>query len=105
MSVRISPLCLGLACARSLCNPSIRTSLSRSACLFISRNTPLRKLTTTASDMNSIASSFQADASGNPPKQMAEIPTLKLNDGSEIPMVGLSEYRLLRGRRVEIPAC
>ncbi|KAI0394955.1 aldo/keto reductase [Xylariaceae sp. FL0594] len=38
--------------------------------------------------MNSIAGSFKPDASGASPKQMGHIPSLKLNDGHEIPMLG-----------------
>ncbi|KAI1381448.1 Aldo/keto reductase [Hypoxylon crocopeplum] len=38
--------------------------------------------------MNSIGSTFQPDASGGAgPKQTGSIPTLKLNDGNEIPML------------------
>jgi len=37
--------------------------------------------------MNSIGSSFQPDASGTAPKQGPFLPTLKLNDGNEIPLV------------------
>lgn len=37
--------------------------------------------------MNSIGSTFQPDASGTPPKQGPFLPTLKLNDGHEIPLV------------------
>ncbi|KJZ80371.1 hypothetical protein HIM_00221 [Hirsutella minnesotensis 3608] len=36
--------------------------------------------------MNSIGSTFNPDASGSAPKQTDDIPTLKLNDGNEIPM-------------------
>lgn len=38
--------------------------------------------------MNSIASSYEPDASGKTPKQLEYIPNLKLSDGNEIPMVG-----------------
>ncbi|KFA66656.1 hypothetical protein S40285_03064 [Stachybotrys chlorohalonatus IBT 40285] len=38
--------------------------------------------------MNSAAATFQPDASGTPPKQVPYIPSLKLNDGNEIPMLG-----------------
>lgn len=37
--------------------------------------------------MNSIGSTFEPDASGASPKQLPYIPSLKLNDGNEIPMV------------------
>ncbi|KAM4059897.1 aldo/keto reductase family protein [Hirsutella rhossiliensis] len=37
--------------------------------------------------MNSIGSTFEPDASGDPPKQTTSLPTLKLNDGNEIPML------------------
>lgn len=42
------------------------------------------------SNMNSIPSSFQPDASGAGPKQGSHIPFLKLNDGNQIPMVSAS---------------
>ncbi|KAI0004816.1 aldehyde reductase 1 [Xylariaceae sp. FL0662B] len=38
--------------------------------------------------MHSIGSTSKPDASGTGPKQMEHIPTLKLNDGNEIPMLG-----------------
>ncbi|UNI20042.1 2-dehydropantolactone reductase [Purpureocillium takamizusanense] len=44
--------------------------------------------TTSKTKMNSIGSSFQPDASGTAPKQGPFLPTLKLNDGNEIPLVG-----------------
>lgn len=48
------------------------------------------------SNMNSIPSSFQPDASGAGPKQGSHIPFLKLNDGNQIPMVCASSvYSLL----------
>ena len=37
--------------------------------------------------MNSITSTSEPDASGTPPKQLEYIPSLKLSDGHEIPMV------------------
>lgn len=37
--------------------------------------------------MHSIKSTFKPDATGTSPKQMEYIPSLKLNDGNEIPMV------------------
>lgn len=37
--------------------------------------------------MNSAEASHQPDASGAAPKQLGYVPTLKLNDGNEIPMV------------------
>lgn len=47
--------------------------------------------------MHSIAASFKPNASGEAPKQHPEyIPSLKLNDGNEIPLVGthaLPSYR------------
>lgn len=39
--------------------------------------------------MNSITAEWQPDASGTSPKQVPYIPTLKLNDGHEIPFVRL----------------
>lgn len=38
--------------------------------------------------MNSITSSYQPTASGEAPKQLEYIPSLKLSDGNEIPMLG-----------------
>ncbi|KAI4600348.1 hypothetical protein KJ359_000702 [Pestalotiopsis sp. 9143b] len=47
--------------------------------------------------MNSIPSSFQPDASGAGPKQGSHIPSLKLNDGNQIPMfaygLGTARYK------------
>ncbi|KAI0484205.1 aldehyde reductase 1 [Xylariaceae sp. FL0804] len=54
----------------------------------------LRTVTTTtaaaaADTMHSIKAAFQPDASsGSGPKQMEYLPSLKLNDGNEIPMLG-----------------
>ncbi|PFH60035.1 hypothetical protein XA68_11556 [Ophiocordyceps unilateralis] len=38
--------------------------------------------------MNSIGAAFQPDASGKSPKQGPSLPSLKLNDGNEMPMLG-----------------
>lgn len=37
--------------------------------------------------MHSITSAFKANATGDAPKELGYLPTLKLNDGNEIPMV------------------
>lgn len=42
--------------------------------------------------MHSIASYFKPDASGADPKQASFIPSLKLNDGHDIPMVSNSNH-------------
>ncbi|KAK4144104.1 NADP-dependent oxidoreductase domain-containing protein [Dichotomopilus funicola] len=49
--------------------------------------------------MNSAAAGFQADASGTTPKQQDNIPTLRLNDGNVIPLLGygLGTARSKRG--------
>jgi len=47
--------------------------------------------------MNSMAGSFEPDASGTSPKQSGHIPSLKLNDGHEIPMVSFGLYNCLGG--------
>jgi diketogulonate reductase-like aldo/keto reductase len=49
--------------------------------------------------MHSIASAFKPDASGYSPKQVPYLPTLKLNDGNEIPMLayGLGTARSNKG--------
>ncbi|KAK3946312.1 NADPH-dependent conjugated polyketone reductase C1 [Diplogelasinospora grovesii] len=39
-------------------------------------------------NMHSITAAFKPDASGAPPKQLEYIPSLKLSDGHEIPMLG-----------------
>ncbi|KAL1884356.1 hypothetical protein VTK73DRAFT_50 [Phialemonium thermophilum] len=38
--------------------------------------------------MNSIGASYKPDATGTDPKQTGSVPSLKLNDGNEIPMIG-----------------
>lgn len=45
------------------------------------------KPTSNTAAMHSIASAFKPDASGYSPKQVPYLPSLKLNDGNEIPMV------------------
>lgn len=37
--------------------------------------------------MNSIGSAYKPDATGTDPKQSDYLPSLKLNDGNEIPLV------------------
>lgn len=39
--------------------------------------------------MNSAEASHKADATGADPKQLGYVPSLKLNDGNEIPMVSM----------------
>ncbi len=41
--------------------------------------------------MNSIGSTFNPDASGVPPKQTDELPSLTLRDGRTIPMVRVTK--------------
>ncbi len=41
--------------------------------------------------MNSISATFTPDASGQGPKQTSTLPQLKLNDGTTIPMVGVTK--------------
>ncbi|KND94453.1 NAD/NADP-dependent indole-3-acetaldehyde reductase [Tolypocladium ophioglossoides CBS 100239] len=55
--------------------------------------------------MNSIGSTFQPDASGTPPKQGPFLPTLKLNDGNEIPLLayGLGTSRGKWGDAAKAP--
>jgi hypothetical protein len=42
-----------------------------------------------AFSMNSIKAAFQPSAAGESPKQSYTLPSLKLNDGTEIPLVGI----------------
>jgi hypothetical protein len=49
----------------------------------------LRGLAAVTARIRLFTSSVQLDASGNPLAQMSQLPSLKLNDGNEIPLVGL----------------
>ncbi|KAI9158492.1 NAD/NADP-dependent indole-3-acetaldehyde reductase [Paramyrothecium foliicola] len=60
-----------------------------------------KRLVAHTSIMNSIGSAYEPDASGTPPKQLPYIPSIKLNDGNEIPMLayglGTANYKTSSG--------
>ena len=74
---------LGLRTVRLSSSSSIRDLTRTPAKRFFQKSTPLAMNSTTAS----YQTSFGAEGNlGIAPKQMSQIPNLKLNDGKEIPM-------------------